>query len=606
MTALNFELPVQQTDGVIRPFPYAALDLITKIKQRAYAEGGYTDEEIGRLEERQLRKGPQFEPPTFRAPMRDDGWKWGDTKNRAVYRAKSLVGIWATGPFLHNGSVPTIYDLLKPAAERPDVFWLGTREYDPVKLGIQTDRDKARRGLAPGQKAFEFNTKIPGNWNTGHEWDFYPSLTDADRFAIIEFLKTFTSESQLSASATTNGPIVPPEAATAAPIHGRPRHADAASALTAGAIALLALAIVVLVGIGLFVASWFLPQGEAARTTEAEDTALLTRNLLTLQRTSAAQQNRPLGRGTHTKGIAVRAEFEVFDLFRTIPDPALASRLAHGLFARPGIYDATVRFANAQSFVYPDPKRDIRACSIAVDVPAGVLGPDAMRQDFSMNNGRVFPLNDTHAFAVATTVNVAPTLLRGFLSLKFRDKMGFLRTFAVAIPQTKPATVAYQHMNYWSTVPYHHGPADVIKYGAFACPGNYAEPLSASINCLQDELARSVNNDLQMACFDFGVQLLDADAMTYLGRRRSSTFWIENATVTWKESQVPFHVVGRLTLVAKSVFAPDAVAKMYIDVTTNSAPDSKPMGGINRARPVAEEASRRARQHQGAAVAASV
>jgi hypothetical protein len=83
--------------------------------------------------------------------------------------------------------------------------------------------------------------------------------------------------------------------------------------------------------------------------------------------------------------------------------------------------------------------------------------------------------------------------------------------------------------------------------------------------------------------------------MTYWGRRRSATFWIENASVDWKESQAPFHVVGRLTLVAKSVLAADACAARWVDVSTNSAPDCKPVGGINRARPVAEQASRNAR-----------
>ena len=604
MTAINFELPVMEPDGTIRPFPEAALNLITKIKKKAYDEGGYSDAQIAELEERQIRKGTLFQP-TFRAPMRDNGVKYKDTKDRAVYRAKSLVGIWATGPFLHNGSVPTIYDLLSPAAQRPEQFQLGTREYDPLKLGIQTEPSKAV--LAPGQKAWVFNTKLPGNWNTGHEWDFYPTLTPDDRWAIIEFLKTFTSESQLPASATTNGPTVP-AGAVATSLGDRPQKArgDSGPAISSGTIVFFGLAAVLVVGAGLIVGTWFLPRGEAARATEAEDTALLTKNILTIQQTYAVQQNRPLARGTHAKGMCVRGEFEVFDLFETVPDRALASRLAHGLFAKPGVYKATVRFANAQSYILPDPKKDVRACSVAVEVPAGVLGPDAMRQDFSMNNARVFPLNDAHAFAMTTVVVTAPTMLRGWLSLSFRDKMGFLRTAVIGAMQSKPATVAFQQMDYWSTVPYHHGPADVIKYGAFACPGNYAQPLSTSINCLQDELARHVNNDLQMSCFDVGLQLLDADAMTYLGRSRTPTFWIENATVRWKESQAPFHIVGRLTLVAKSVFPAEAVSKMYIDVTRNSAPDSKPMGGLNRARPVAEAASRDARLHQGAAAAAAV
>ena len=104
------------------------------------------------------------------------------------------------------------------------------------------------------------------------------------------------------------------------------------------------------------------------------------------------------------------------------------------------MYDATVRFANAQSYIFPDPKKDVRACSIAIHVPAGVLGPHAMRQDFSMNNARVFPLNDAHDFAITTVVVTAPSMLRGWLSLEFRDKMGFLRTAVIGAKQTKAAT----------------------------------------------------------------------------------------------------------------------------------------------------------------------
>lgn len=109
-----------------------------------------------------------------------------------------------------------------------------------------------------------------------------------------------------------------------------------------------------------------------------------------------------------------------------------------------------------------------------------------------------------------------------------------------------------------------------------------------------------MNNDLHMSCFDFGLQLLDVDAMTYFGRRRTPSFWIENASVEWKDSQAPFHIVGRLTFVASSVFLAWDVALMWIDVTANSAPDCKPMGGINRARPVGEDASRRARLQENA------
>jgi hypothetical protein len=186
-TALNFERLVQQRDGTVQPFPYAALQLIKRVKAVSYQDLGLDQQKIDEWEVRSIRK----QEPTFRAPLLDSE-KWADTKGRKVYRAKTLVGIWATGPFLHNGSVPTIYDLLRPAAERPVTFTLGQREYDPVKLGYQSDPSKYK--LAPGLTPFQFDTRQGGNWNSGHEWRFYPELTDEIRYELIEFLKTYSKE----------------------------------------------------------------------------------------------------------------------------------------------------------------------------------------------------------------------------------------------------------------------------------------------------------------------------------------------------------------------------------------------------------------------------
>ena len=99
-----------------------------------------------------------------------------------------------------------------------------------------------------------------------------------------------------------------------------------------------------------------------------------------------------------------------------------------------------------------------------------------------------------------------------------------------------------------------------------------------------------------MSSFDFGVQFLDAERMTYWGKRRDANFWIENASVEWNEAEAPFHTVARLTLLPNSQLAagrePNAT---YFDVTGNSTPDSTPVGSINRARWPAEVASRKAR-----------
>ena len=87
-----------------------------------------------------------------------------------------------------------------------------------------------------------------------------------------------------------------------------------------------------------------------------------------------------------------------------------------------------------------------------------------------------------------------------------------------------------------------------------------------------------------MSSFDFGVQFLDPDRMTYWGKRQDANFWIENASIEWNEAEAPFHTIARLTLLPKSQLQPDAAEAIYFDVTGNSTPDSTPVGSINRAR----------------------
>jgi hypothetical protein len=97
------------------------------------------------------------------------------------YKSKPLDGVWATAPFLHNGSVPTLYDLLLPADQRPKSFRVGTREFDPVRVGYRTDE-------APGN-GFVFDTSKRGNSNMGHDYGV-GKLTDAQRWALVEYMKT--------------------------------------------------------------------------------------------------------------------------------------------------------------------------------------------------------------------------------------------------------------------------------------------------------------------------------------------------------------------------------------------------------------------------------
>jgi hypothetical protein len=83
--------------------------------------------------------------------------------------------------------------------------------------------------------------------------------------------------------------------------------------------------------------------------------------------------------------------------------------------------------------------------------------------------------------------------------------------------------------------------------------------------------------------------------MTYQGKRRDASFWIENASVEWPEAQAPFHTVARLTLLSKSQLGAEACEAQHIDVAGNSMADSTPVGGVNRVRSHAVVASRNAR-----------
>lgn len=95
------------------------------------------------------------------------------------YKARPLNGIWATAPYLHNGSVPNLRELLTRPDDRVKQFFVGSRRFDPVNVGLSVERDSHR--------GFLLDTTRPGNRNTGHS--FGTALDAADRDALIEYLK---------------------------------------------------------------------------------------------------------------------------------------------------------------------------------------------------------------------------------------------------------------------------------------------------------------------------------------------------------------------------------------------------------------------------------
>lgn len=137
---------------------------------KAMAQAGLDRETQVALHGFRFSKGADDTPVPYRP----------DRETFMQLKAGPLAGVWATGPYLHNGSVPTIYELLSPPEERRAVFWTGGREMDREKLGFVSDEAE---GL------FRFDTSRRGNGNMGHE---YPEagLSPDERMAIIEYLKT--------------------------------------------------------------------------------------------------------------------------------------------------------------------------------------------------------------------------------------------------------------------------------------------------------------------------------------------------------------------------------------------------------------------------------
>lgn len=109
-----------------------------------------------------------------------------------VWKAAPRDGVWATAPFLHNGAVPNLYEMLIPAAERTKKFWLGG-DFDPVKVGLDTTATSG---------SFLIDTTLLGNSNAGHSFQngprgngvIGPLLTDDQRWALVEYLKSIPEE----------------------------------------------------------------------------------------------------------------------------------------------------------------------------------------------------------------------------------------------------------------------------------------------------------------------------------------------------------------------------------------------------------------------------
>jgi len=101
-----------------------------------------------------------------------------------VYKARPLNGIWATAPYLHNGSVANLNELLKTPQDRAKTFWVGSREFDPLNVGFNIDEGLSKFNVVDNNGSIQH-----GNSNLGHAYGT-TELNDNDKLFLIEFLKT--------------------------------------------------------------------------------------------------------------------------------------------------------------------------------------------------------------------------------------------------------------------------------------------------------------------------------------------------------------------------------------------------------------------------------
>ena len=109
-------------------------------------------------------------------------WRFSSFTKTEGYSNMPLDGVWLRAPYLHNGSVPTLRDLLAPPEQRPTVFYRGYNVYDFKNLGFVSS------GAEAEASGFRFDTTERGNGNQGHLYG--TSLAPDEIDALIEYLKT--------------------------------------------------------------------------------------------------------------------------------------------------------------------------------------------------------------------------------------------------------------------------------------------------------------------------------------------------------------------------------------------------------------------------------
>ncbi|MFM8733544.1 MAG: di-heme-cytochrome C peroxidase [Phycisphaerales bacterium] len=467
---------------------------------------------------------------------------WEKPPSQPSYKAGPRDGVWATPPFLHNGSVPSLYDLLLPAKDRPKQFMVG-RDFDPVKVGVDT---------TGASGTFLLDTTKIGNSNAGHSVQNGPRgggtigrlLADEERWALVEDLKS-----------------IPSEPAQVAP-YGGP--ADAVEAWQdVGFFNVMYPEPYELPSPALALGEERVLPGEDALIQEFVDQTLARMRIQYPEGSEVRRDAHPKSHGL------VKARFEVAD--------GLPPELRHGVFAAPKAFDALVRFSASGTEVSSDTVKQAHGMAIKLlDVPGERALADeagATTQDFVMINYPTFlsrTVSDYSAFHAARAgglpateafLKISPEVLRAITGLNGSPFWNPLQS------------------RYWSQTPYRLGPG-AMKFSARPL-GPPERPFTPepSQDYLRDAMVKQVG--AEEVVFEFLVQL----------QRDPVKMPVEDSLTEWQEADSPFVRVALLRIPKQDLSSGDdlKVAENLSFTPWHALAEQRPLGGINRARKVAYE-----------------
>lgn len=207
------------------PFREALFTFTKNVRDQYFRQHNIPPSEVA-VWQREDMRGPEVFRDTYLGEKQFGGFvDYMDNSGRPgeAYSPRNLAGVWATAPYLHNGSIPNLEVLLTRASQRPKFFFLGTQVYDPDRLGFQPDpvtyenvsfsqrwahwgrdflitrttraeRDNIIRCILHSPNCF--NASDAGNSNSGHE--FGTDLPAADKRNLIEFMKILRPEPEYS------------------------------------------------------------------------------------------------------------------------------------------------------------------------------------------------------------------------------------------------------------------------------------------------------------------------------------------------------------------------------------------------------------------------